>query len=141
MLYDFYEMKKLLLFLGLIIYLPVLSQDSPTEFTWDFSENKNIIYSINMITESEMIWDKDDEPKLAQLKMEGLLKIRSKGNNSADLILSDLSSKIITDEDTIKGSEKPTVIQNMSPNGRFSVMTNHPTFKVFFVLPEKEIRL
>lgn len=122
------------------------TSDKKEKFVWDFNSNNVYAYSFEQKTVSINDWGWDNDAiDTSRTSAHGDLKIKSKGNNKADFVLtelkleSDLTAKM---GDDYNFPSQTLVIQDLNANGSFEARTADARFlfDLIFPLPSFDLK-
>ncbi len=145
-------MKKTLIALSMIFMVACGNRtnkqgsDEEVNFSWDFSQPKNIIYSYTQEVEADFKMDKEGASDKTTMWGDGQLKVQVKDSKLADLSISDFEIKMVsfgkddTPGDTTTQTSGISVVQDMNADGSFAAHSD-VIFNMLFPLPKKNIGL
>ncbi len=124
-----------------------ISTTDKNDFVWDFSQPKKYVYTYWQEAVGTNILDKDMPADKSKIIGNGLLNVRVKDNNMADLSLTDLKMDMIMFDDNGKPNDSTSntmpasVIQDMKPNSTFGNNNHNLIFDLIFPLPSKKLKV
>ena len=110
-------------------------------FAWDFSEPRTYVYSYTQTVDASTSLDPEDPPSLSRITAEGLLKVKVKDSETAQMVLTDMQMELVTmDEagapkDTTTQPAPPVAIQGVRPDGSYPQSGVDFLFGILFPLP------
>lgn len=116
-----------------------------SKFTWDFTKQRNLIYSYYQIVNNENKMSRNEPANISKMTALGNLKIKIKDTNLADLSLIDIEMNSVdfdsdgNPRDTMTHKAPLQVMQDMKPDGSFSDSNIDIMFKLLFPLPSKDL--
>lgn len=116
------------------------------DFRWNFSYKKTYIYSWEQENEQET--DMGAGKQKYSASGNGILQIKSHGDNTADIILKDIKLKMVFDEtaggksEPVEQTPTPVVIQGVKDDGTGSIGSSEQEafLKLLFPLPNKSLK-
>ncbi len=120
-------------------------KDAPI-FKWDFSDNRVINYTFEQDSFSMSGFGAESRNSSQEISAKGLLLIKSKGDNTAELVLKDTNASMKMnmgkgDTKTMEQKMPPFVVQGIKENGvgSFGQTSQDLMMKMLFPLPTKQL--
>jgi hypothetical protein len=128
-------------------YPEAKAPDIAPDFRWNFSYKKTYIYSWEQENDQEL--DTGAGKQKYSVSGTGMLRVKSHGDNTADLVLQDIRLKMAFDEafggkrEPVEQNPPPVVMQNIKDNGTgLTGNSEQETFlKLLFPFPDKSLNV
>lgn len=124
------------------------TKENNYDFIWDFNSKKEFLYSYKHISNVLTKMSENNPADKLSITANGILKVKVKENNLADMNLTDVTAEM-TKFDTYgklldtksKNSLDYGGITDMTSKGNFKNPNQIPLFDLFFPLPSKALRI